>query len=359
MKLILGIESSCDETAAAVFNHETKQVLSSELFSQISLHREFGGVVPEIASRSHLEKIDEIVELALTKANVTIKDIDVIGVTHQPGLAGSLLVGFSYAKGLAWSTNALFIPIDHTHGHIASAYLNADGSTDESIQFPLICMSLSGGHSSVYLAENSCSYKTIGSTIDDAAGEALDKTSKILGLGYPGGPIIEKLAREVGFEDFFKYPRTKDLKKTLNFTFSGLKTAIFYDLIERKYFDITTGKISGTITDHEKQMVASSLMVCMGDIICAKAELAFKLNPNVKQLTFVGGVACNKYLIDRLQAVCEKRGIAYKAVARKYATDNAGMIAKATSCLLSTQPYAEKYTSAEWREHMLSLDIKP
>lgn len=359
MKLILGIETSCDETAASVFDHEKKQVLSSELFSQISLHREFGGVVPEIASRSQLEKIDGIVKLALDKANVTIDDIDVIAVTYQPGLAGSLLVGFSFAKGLAWAKNKLFIPIDHTHGHIASAYLREDGTFDTDVKFPLVCISLSGGHSSIYLAQSTCDYKIIGNTIDDAAGEAYDKVAKIMGLGYPGGPVIETLSRQVNFEDFFKYPRTKDVGKTLNFTFSGLKTAVFYDLIKRGYFNPATGTMSASITDRDKEMVASSLNVCIGDIVCAKAKLAFKLNPEVKQLTFVGGVACNRYLISRLQEVCEKYNVACKPVARKYATDNAAMIACAASCLLSSEPYASTYTSADWKKVMLSKDIKP
>lgn len=359
MKLILGIETSCDETAASVFNHETKRVLSSEVFSQISLHREFGGVVPEIASRSQLEKIDVIVKLALESAGVTIDDIDVIAVTHQPGLAGSLLVGFSFAKGLAWAKNKLFLPIDHCHGHIASAYLNNDNSFDDSVAFPLIAISVSGGHSSLYLAENHCSYKIIGNTIDDAAGEAFDKVAKIMGLGYPGGPIIEQLATKVNFEDFFNYPRTKDLNTSLNFTFSGLKTAVFYDLIKRKYFDTTTGKMSTTITERDKEMVASSLMVCIGDILCAKAKLAFKLNPNVKQLTFVGGVACNRYLVNRLQELCEKNKVSFKTCPRKFSTDNAAMIACAASCLLDTEPYASKYTSQEWAETMLTKDIKP
>ncbi len=359
MKLILAIETSCDETAASVMNHETGQILSSELFSQISLHREFGGVVPEIASRSQLEKIDGIVQLALSKANVTIDEIDAIAVTHQPGLSGSLLVGFSFAKGLAWATGKLFIPIDHCHGHIASAYLNTDGSFDSSIKFPLICLSASGGHSSMYLAENPCSYKLIGNTIDDAAGEAFDKVAKIMGLGYPGGPIIEKLGEKAGFKDFFEYPRTKDLNLSLNFTFSGLKTAVFYDLIKREYFDAKAGKMSENITDRDKEMVASSLSVCIGDILCAKVKLAFKLNPTVKQLTFVGGVACNQYLVRRLTEVCEKYNIAFKPVPRKYSTDNAAMIACVASCLLKTEPYASQYLSKEWQETMLSKDIKP
>ena len=358
MKFILGIESSCDETAAAVFNHETKQVLSNELFSQISLHKEYGGVVPELASRSHLEKIDEVVEAALKKANVSLDEIDIIAVTYQPGLAGSLLVGFSFAKSLAWAKNKLFLPIDHTHGHIASAYLDASGHFNDSVKFPHLTLSLSGGHSSIYLVEDHCTFKVIGNTIDDAAGEAFDKIAKILGLGYPGGPIIEKMAEQVNFEDFFSYPRTKDLNANLNFTFSGLKTAVFYDMIERKFFNLATKTISPSLTEHEKCMIASSLLVCIGDIICAKIKLAVKMHPEAQHVTFVGGVACNKYLAQRLITLCKTLNISYKNVAHAYSTDNAAMIATAASCLLSTEPYATTFQSKEWYATMLEKDIK-
>lgn len=358
MKYILGIETSCDETAAAVFNHETQQVLSNELFSQIALHKEYGGVVPEIASRSHLEKIDQIVQRALEKANVSLSQIDCIAVTSQPGLAGSLLVGFSFAKGLAWSTGKLFLPIDHTQGHITSAHLKTDGHYDKDLPFPYICLSLSGGHSSLYFVENACTFTTIGNTIDDAAGEAFDKIAKIMGLGYPGGPIIEKMAEKAGFIDYFAYPRTKDLHANLNFTFSGLKTAVFYDMIERGFYDLKTKKISPNLTEEQRCMIASSLLVCIGDIISAKVKLAIKNYPQVKCVTFVGGVACNRYLANRLTEVCNGLNMAYKNVLKEYSTDNAAMIAATASCFLTTEPYASRYQSKEWQATMLEMDIK-
>ncbi|MBM3894236.1 tRNA (adenosine(37)-N6)-threonylcarbamoyltransferase complex transferase subunit TsaD [Candidatus Dependentiae bacterium] len=354
---ILGIESSCDETAAAIIDHENKKVLSNKLHSQTAEHKKYGGVVPEIASRSHLEKIDSIVDIALKTAGITLDEVDAIAVTNKPGLAGSLLTGLCFAKGLAWAKNTLLIPIDHTHGHITSAYLNQDGSFDSSITFPLICLSLSGGHSSIYFVESPTKYITIGSTIDDAAGEAFDKISKILELGYPGGPIIEKLAQSVNFEDFFSYTRTKDYKKKLDFTFSGLKTAVFYDMIERGYFDLTTKQLSPTVTEKEMATIASSLLVCIGDIICAKIELALSLYPQARYITFVGGVACNKYLSQRLQKTAEYLGVFYKNVPREYSTDNAAMIAAAGSFLLSDPELSKKYFSAEWRESMMFIDI--
>jgi N6-L-threonylcarbamoyladenine synthase len=357
IRYILGIESSCDETAAAVLDHENKKILSNELHSQTAEHKKYGGVVPEIASRSHLEKMDLIVDQALQKANISLDAIDAIAVTNQPGLAGSLLTGFSFAKGLAWAKNKLLLPINHTHGHINSAYLNQNGSFDQTIQFPLICMSLSGGHSSIYFVESPTTYKTIGSTIDDAAGEAFDKISKILELGYPGGPIIEKFAQHAHFEDFFSYTRTKDYKKKLDFTFSGLKTAVFYDMIERGYFDLATKQLSLQVTEKEKAMIASSLLVCIGDIICAKIELATTLYPQARQITFVGGVACNNYLANRLAQTAAQLGVAYKNVPREYSTDNAAMIAMVGSCLLADTELQKKYLSAEWRQTMLSLDI--
>jgi len=188
-----------------------------------------------------------------------------------------------------------------------------------------------------------CTFTTIGNTIDDAAGEAFDKIAKIMGLGYPGGPIIETMAEKAGFRDYFSYPRTKDLHANLNFTFSGLKTAVFYDMIERGFFDLKTKTISPTLTDEQKCMIASSLLVCIGDIICAKVKLAVKSYPQARCVTFVGGVACNRYLAGRLTELCKTLNITYKNVARAYSTDNAAMIATAASCFLATEPYASQY----------------
>jgi len=315
---ILAIESSCDETAAAVYNKD-EGMLSNELFSQVALHKAFGGVIPEVASRSHLEKIGPIVQQALQKSGKTLDDIDVFAVTSKPGLPGSLLIGLSYAKALAYAKNKPIIGINHLEGHAFSSMIEHD------VPFPHLCITASGGHSSLYLVKGLGDYEVIGHTIDDAAGEAFDKIAKLIGLGYPGGPIIEKYAQKAGFEDYFAYPRGK--REMINFSFSGLKTAVLYDLVKRGAYDLQTKTFLAPDNETLKQEIASSLLVCIGDIFKNKLRLALKAHPEVKAITFVGGVACNKYLKRELQAFCDRRGLAFFAPSPQYCTDNAAMIA--------------------------------
>lgn len=327
MAFILGIETSCDETAAAVYDSTCKSLLSSNLFSQIKLHEKYGGVVPEIASRSHLNKINIIVQQSLDNANIDLKDIDVVAVTNKPGLIGSLLIGLSFAKGLAWAQNKKLIGIDHLEGHIFSSFLQSDGSVRNDIFFPHICLIASGGHTSFYLVKGFGSYQLLGQTLDDAAGEAFDKVAKLIDLGYPGGPQIEKLASSVNFEDFLHYPRTKDKNKSLNFSFSGLKTAVLYDLVKKGAFDLNVGIIKNNLTSDLQNKVASSLLVCIADIIQAKVKLALKLYPEVTGVSFVGGVACNKFLREKLSNFCKSCNKQFIAPLPQYCGDNAAMIA--------------------------------
>jgi N6-L-threonylcarbamoyladenine synthase len=315
---ILAIESSCDETAAAVYN-EKQGMLSNVLFSQIDLHKQYGGVVPEIASRSHLQKIKPIVQEALQKAHKTLDDIDIIAVTSKPGLPGSLLIGVSFAKALAYAKNIPIIGINHLEGHAFSSMIEHD------VPFPHICLTASGGHSAMYLVKDFGQYEIIGHTIDDAAGEAFDKIAKLINLGYPGGPIVENLAREVDFKDFYNYPRGK--QNMINFSFSGLKTAVLYDLVKRGAFDLQTKTFLKNDDEQLKKEVSSSLLVCMGDVFKNKLKLALKLHPEVKAITFVGGVACNKYLKQQLAEFCHRRGLQFFSPSPQYCTDNAAMIA--------------------------------
>lgn len=315
---ILGLESSCDETAAAVYTTE-QGCLSNELFSQIELQKSFGGVIPELASRSHLEKINAVVSAALTKANLSLAEIDAIAITHKPGLPGSLLIGLCFGKALAYAQSKPLIGVNHLEGHAFSSFLDA------TPPFPHICITASGGHSSLYLVTDYGQYQTIGTTMDDAAGEAFDKIAKFIGLAYPGGPIIERLAREVAFQDFFNYPRGP--KDTLNFSFSGLKTAILYDLVKQNLFDLKTKALIQPLSLALQQQIASSLLKCVRDIFCQKINLALKQYPHIKAVTFVGGVACNKYLKQELRALCEARQIQFFSPAGQYCTDNAAMIA--------------------------------
>src|SRR3989339_270166 len=227
--IILGIESSCDETGAAVYDTQ-KGLLSNELYSQIDLHAWHGGVIPELASRLHMEKIGIIVQTALDKAGKSLDDIDAIAVTSKPGLPGALMIGVSFAKALAFAKNKKLIGINHLEGHVFSACI------EHAIPFPFLCLTVSGGHSSLYLVTGFGEYQSIGHTIDDAAGEAFDKKAKLMNLPYPGGPVIEKLAEQVNFQDFFHY--TRGAMACLNFSFSGLKTAILYDMVNRGAYDL-------------------------------------------------------------------------------------------------------------------------
>ena len=194
--ITLGIETSCDETAAAVY-HSTKGLLSNERYSSIALHQQYGGVVPEIASRAQLEKINYIVQRALDNAGVLLEDIDTIAITHKPGLPGSLLVGLCFGKAVAYAANKKLIGVNHLEGHIFSSFL------EHNVPFPHMCLSVSGGHTGLYIVNGFGDYKLIAYSLDDAAGEAFDKIAKLMNLGYPGGPIIEKMAQEEGFKDYF------------------------------------------------------------------------------------------------------------------------------------------------------------
>ena len=329
---ILGIETSCDETAAAVYQEGTG-VLSSYLFSQIELHQKYGGVVPEIASRSHLEKINPIIEQALTDAklsptdtknnptqsNPALASIDAIAVTNKPGLPGSLLVGVCFAKSLAWVLDKPLIGIDHLEAHIFSSFL------EHQPPFPHLCLAASGGHTALYLVHDFGSYQILGQTLDDAAGEAFDKIAKLLNLGYPGGPIIEKQAAAAEFKDFFSYPRGMQ-QTTLDFSFSGLKTAVLYDMVKRNAYDLPTKKLLNDSLEL-KQQVSSSLLVCIADIFKHKIERALKQHPEIKAITFVGGVACNRYIRIQLQTLCDAHRLPLFVPTPKYCGDNAAMVA--------------------------------
>ena len=327
MARILGIETSCDETAAAVFDSTTQRLLSNCLHSQTKSHERYGGVVPEVASRSHLIKIDGIVSDALAQAGVTLDDIDTVAVTNRPGLVGSLLVGLCFAKGIAWGRDKNLIGINHLEGHMFSPFLSKDFTVNSHITFPHINLSASGGHSSFYRVDDFGSFEILGTTTDDAAGEAFDKIAKAMGLPYPGGPVIEQLAAEVDFIDFRSYPRTKNLHKDFNFTFSGIKTAVLYDLVKSGAYDMKTGLVPGKMTRELQREVASSLLVCVGDIFEAKVKKAFQEFPEISGFTFAGGVACNQYLRKRLSTLCELNGKWFAAPPPALCVDNGAMIA--------------------------------
>ena len=329
---ILAIESSCDETAAAVLDVVERRILSSVVFSQVKLHEIYGGVVPEIASRSHMEKIDIVVAEALRDAGISdLREVEIVAATNKPGLAGSLLVGFSFAKALAWSVGAKLIAVDHLFGHISSARIAADMSLSSGQLFPQLCLLASGGNTAIYFVKDDLNFVKLGDTLDDAAGEAFDKVAKLLGLGYPGGAKIEALAKRVGFTDFLRLPRTERLTSKAKFSFSGIKTAILYHLVSVGFLDQSFSKSSDfKVSDEFLAEIASSLLVAVGDIFVASLESAIKLAPEpVSSISFVGGVACNKYLRRRLKGFAERFGLEFVAPDCKFCVDNAAMIAVA------------------------------
>ena len=308
--LILGIESSCDDTSAAVLNRDV--VLSNVLSSQDDIHSKFGGVVPELASRQHLQAINPIVESALEKAGVKLSDIQLIAATPGPGLIGSLLVGFSYSKALSHVSKIPFVGVDHMAGHILSIHLN-----EKKPPFPYIALIVSGGTSSIYLAKNHTDFSCLGRTRDDAAGEAFDKVAKLLGLPYPGGPHVSKMAQE-GNPHEIKFPRAWLEENSLDFSFSGLKTAVLNHVNRCK---------SKNITIHIPDICAS-FEAAVVEVLVTKAIKAAKLH-NIQNIALGGGVSANTSLRTQLEQSCLDNKIGFFSPQINFCTDNAAMIALA------------------------------
>jgi len=323
MSLILGLESSCDETAAAVVRDGT-EVLGSEVASQIARHAPHGGVVPELAAREHLKAVIPVTEGALRQAGVTMKDIDAIAVTQGPGLIPALLVGLNYAKGLAQSNHLPLIGVNHFLAHIYGAFLDGnEGALHEESTYPILALVVSGGHTSLLLVEKDGSARQLGCTIDDAAGEALDKGAKLLGLGYPGGPIMQKTA-EGGDPEKFDFPRplTGGAGKPVspenryNFSFSGIKTALLYH--------VRRAEEAGERTETWLRDTAASFQRAVVDVLVRKALLAVKDFP-VRTVVVAGGVACNAEL-RRIIAEKLPSRITLRLAPPRYCTDNAAMV---------------------------------
>ena len=313
MKL-LGIETSCDETAAAVVE-DGRRVLSSVVYSQIAQHEEFGGVVPEIASRAHLDHIHHVVVAALDKAGLAdVSAVDAIAVTARPGLIGSLLVGVSFAKGLAVASGRPLVAVDHIEGHIYANLLSSP-----TLEPPFVALVVSGGHTAIYVWHGPGRFDCLGKTRDDAAGEAFDKASALLGLGYPGGPAIEKAARD-GNPKAIRFPRARVKKGKFDFSFSGLKTAVLYHVRGQDgRRDAAWHKEAGSVAD-----VAASFQEAVCDVLSSRA-LAAARHAGSTQLAVGGGVACN----GRLRELIRQRADGLEAVFPDPAlcTDNAAMIA--------------------------------
>ena len=306
--LIMGIESSCDETSVSILSGG-KTILSNIISSQISIHREFGGVVPEIASRQHLEAIDGVMHAALDKAGVTLADITAIAVTAGPGLVGALLVGVSFAKSLAYSLGIPLIPVHHIEGHISANYV-----AHPELEPPFVCLVASGGHSHIVYAKDYSDFEILGRTRDDAAGEAFDKISRVLGLGYPGGPAVEKAALK-GNTTAFKFPRVH-LENRFDFSFSGVKTAVINEI----------HKINQRNEEININDVAASFQEAVTDVLVENTINAAKFK-NVNTVCMAGGVASNTYLRNKMADTAKKYGIKLYFPPSVLCTDNAAMIA--------------------------------
>ena len=308
--VVLGIETSCDETAAAVLEGGGK-ILSNVVYSQIALHRPYGGVVPELASRKHLEKIVPVVEKALAQAGKSLEAIEGIAVTRGPGLVGALLVGLCFAKSLSVAREMPFIGVNHLEGHICSIFL------EQKVPRPFLSLTVSGGHTSLFLVTDIGSYQLLGQTRDDAAGEAFDKVAKLLNLGYPGGGVIEALAREG--TSSIPFPRAIPSRDSLDFSFSGLKTAVV-NYVKRSADPSNKNQIL-PVKD-----IAASFQTAVVEMLIKKVILAqreFKIG----RLVLSGGVVSNGYLRDRFQILAEEEGLDLFLPSPGLCTDNAAMIA--------------------------------
>ena len=305
---ILAIESSCDETAASIVV-DGKNVKSNVIYSQIELHKLYGGVVPEIASRKHVEKITQVIDTAIQEANVTWDEIDAIAVTYGPGLVGALLVGVSAAKALAFAKNKPLVGVHHIEGHIAANYIEND-----ELKPPFMCLVASGGHSHLVLVKDYNQFEIIGRTRDDAAGEAFDKVARAIGLGYPGGPKIDALSKE-GNPKAISFPRANIEDGKYDFSFSGLKSAVlnYLNMCEMKNIEIN------------KADVAASFQQAVIEVLTDNAIKAAKEN-NCTSIALAGGVASNTSLRENMKKEAEKNGLNFYHPSSIFCTDNAAMI---------------------------------
>ena len=321
MSLILAIESSCDETAAAVVK-DGRTVLSNVISSQIETHKKFGGVVPEVASRKHLEAVNPVIESALDKAGVTYDDIDYIAVTYAPGLVGALLVGVSAAKALSFALNKPLIPVHHIRGHICANYIE-----HPELEPPFMCLVASGGHSHIIYVESYTDYKIVGQTRDDAAGEAFDKVARVLGLGYPGGPKIDKLSKE-GNPDAIPFKKVKFGNDCYDFSFSGIKTAVinYCHTTEQKGDSVNKADVAASFQKSVCEVMIDNLLTSADKYNCKKIALA-------------GGVACNSALRSELENRKGDKSIYYPSPI--YCTDNAAMIGCCAHYELQARRFAD------------------
>ena len=306
--LILAIESSCDETAASVVKNG-RTILSNVISSQIELHKLYGGVVPEIASRKHIEKINQVIEEALKEAGVTLDDLDAVGVTYGPGLVGALLVGVAEAKAIAYAKKLPLVGVHHIEGHVSANYIE-----HPDLEPPFLCLIVSGGHTHLVIVKDYGEFEILGRTRDDAAGEAFDKVARAIGLGYPGGPKIEKISKE-GNPEAIVFPRAKISDNPYDFSFSGVKSAVLNYINSCKMKNIP----------YVQADIAASFQKAVTDVLIEHAMHAAR-ETGMKKFAIAGGVASNGTLREGMRAACERRGIQFYHPSPVLCTDNAAMI---------------------------------
>jgi N6-L-threonylcarbamoyladenine synthase len=342
---VLGIETSCDETGVAIVDTSPweagepagKGLLGQALYSQIAMHVDYGGVVPELASRDHIKRVIPLINQTLKESKSTLEEIDAIAYTQGPGLAGALLVGASVAKGLALALNKPVLGIHHLEGHLLSPLL----ANNANIQFPFVALLVSGGHTQLMEVTDVGEYAILGETLDDAAGEAFDKTAKLLGLSYPGGPAVSALAKQ-GRSGTYQFPRPMKHSGDLDFSFAGLKTSVLTQV----------RKISpnGTLSDVDKAQVARGFVDAIVEVLVSKSISALKQS-NMKTLVVAGGVGANEQLREALELACHKEGIAVHYPPLHLCTDNGAMIAFAGAMRLKKNP---QLASKDW-----GFDVRP
>ena len=342
---VLGIETSCDETGVAIVDTSPweagepagKGLLGQALYSQIAMHVDYGGVVPELASRDHIKRVIPLINQTLKESKSTLEEIDAIAYTQGPGLAGALLVGASVAKGLALALNKPVLGIHHLEGHLLSPLL----ASNANIQFPFVALLVSGGHTQLMEVTGVGEYAILGETLDDAAGEAFDKTAKLLGLSYPGGPAVSALAKQ-GTSGTYQFPRPMKHSGDLDFSFAGLKTSVLTQV----------KKISqaGTLSDQDKAHVARGFVDAIVEVLVSKSISALKQS-GMKTLVVAGGVGANEQLREALEIACQKEGVAVHYPPLHLCTDNGAMIAFAGAMRLKKNP---QLASKDW-----GFDVRP
>ncbi len=333
--IILAIESSCDETAAAILKGNSN-VLSNVIATQIDIHKIYGGVVPEIASRQHIKAISPIVQAALDEAGITFADIDAIAVTVGPGLVGALLVGVSYAKALAFSLGIPLIPVNHIEGHIAGAMLS-----NKELVPPFLCLVVSGGHSTIVLVKDYLTYEKLGETRDDAIGECFDKVARVLGLSYPGGPLLEQLALNGDEKAYTFHSKFNDDTSHYDMSFSGIKTSLIN----------TIDKLNKAGTSYKTEDIAASFQNNAMETLCKKT-LAAAIDTGVKSVAIAGGVSANIYLREMLKRYLNKNDIDLHMPEMIYCTDNAAMIGRAAFDRIKIGEFADLTQNADPSWHV-------